>query len=134
MNSPARYRLFRQTRMMAIAIPALFAAAALAGSATWTSANGTLWSDGDNWHTHEPAGTDSADTAGNDTATIRGAYQPNIVVDKDVFLAYVLFTQYGGAMAPYTLSSANDGALHICKSGGTISYTGTTIIWTTRTT
>ena len=127
MNSPARNRSFRLIRMMVVAIPALFAAAALAGNATWTSSSGTLWSDGDNWYGHEPAGTDSADTAGNDTATIRGAYQPNIVIDQDVYLAYVQFMQYGGAMSSYTLSSTNGGALHICKSGGTVSYTGTTV-------
>ena len=127
MNSRVCHRLFRQTRKMVMAIFALSATVTLAGSATWTSSDGTLWSDGANWHTQEAAGADSADTAGNDTATIRGAYQPIIVVDKDVYLAYLLFSQYNGAMSSYMLSSTNGGALHICKSGGTISYTSTTV-------
>ena len=105
----------------------LAAASAFGGSATWISTDGTLWSTGANWHTGEAAGAASPDLLANDTATIRGAYQPTIVVDQDVYLAYLLFTQYNGAMAPYTLSSANNGALHLCKSGGTISYTGTTV-------
>ena len=120
-------RIFPRMASMAAAILLASASVALCGNATWTSTSGTLWSDGDNWSAHEPAGATSPDTLANDTATIRGAYQPNIVVDQDVYLAYVLLSQYNGAMAPYTLSSSNDGALHLCKSGGTISYTSTTV-------
>ncbi len=119
MNSPARNRSFRLIRMMVVAIPALFAAAALAKDTRWTSSTSPYWNIADNWSkgmagSEDPAGEDILDTAFFSSANA----VTHVLLTNDIYLGRITFDASAATLGEYVIGEPDGPAIHLTFTGG----------------